>query len=173
MTTSVSKHASEAPSSFAHRIPVLAPITGRARSLASSIEPLIAMRACGDGVCIEVSGSQLFTPFEGTILQFAETGETLVLKANNGLILRLAFSSVLHQLMGERIRRHVRSGDNVTAKQCLMDFDLAFLRSQLTRVELYVTVLNGAKLRAITTPGGPDASMVVVANDDDLMTLFF
>ena len=133
----------------------------------------MAMRTCGDGVCVEVSGSQLFAPFDATVLQFATTGETLVLKAKNGLILRLGFSSKVHQLMGERLRRHVSTGDTVTTQQCLMDFDLAFLRNHLTRVELYVTVLNGAKLRAITTPGGPEASLVVVANDDNLMTLFF
>ncbi|MDM7861164.1 PTS glucose transporter subunit IIA [Alteromonas sp. ASW11-36] len=173
MTITVSKHVDKAPDSFAHSISISAPISGKVKSLATSNEALMAMRACGDGVCVDVSGSQLFAPFEASVIQSTATGETTVLKARSGLILRLGFASSVHQLMGERFRRHVSVGDRVAPQQCIMDFDLAFLRNHLPQVELYVTVLNGGKLRAITTPGGPQTSIAVVANSDDLMTLFF
>lgn len=131
------------------KIAIPSPLNGRVKPLDSVPLKVFSQRLLGEGIAIEPSGYQLFTPFDCKIDQLPATGEQIRLRASNGLLLLIQLGIGTERLMGEGFQFHVKEGDTVRKGDHILDFDLRKMKAQLDSILCPVTVLNSQKVKGI------------------------
>lgn len=162
------------PQRCKHAIDIIAPVSGSVLPITSISNGLVALGVIGAGALIKVSGSQMYSPMNATVYDITPTGNRIDLKTQNGLLLRVEFLPDISHFHGERIRFHVKKGQNVQAGTCLFDFDRQFLKTDSGDLNVTVTILNRISPRGINLHIPPSASQKrVVAAQDRLMTAYW
>lgn len=149
------------------RIDILSPVSGVATTLDTLSNSLFSQRMFGEGVAIEVSGYQVFAPFDAKVIDFPATGHRIRLKNKHGVKLQIQCGMVSEFFYGEGFKRKVKSGQFVKQGQLLLEFDMRKLRQTLDATAFTVTVLNSDKLKGVLIKAGR-----ITALEDTLLSLF-
>ncbi|WJG07981.1 PTS glucose transporter subunit IIA [Aliiglaciecola sp. LCG003] len=152
---------------YSKRIDILSPISGAVKNLDEVDQPLFQQRLFGEGVAIDTSGYQLFSPFDAKVLEFKETAHRIVVKDKHGLRVQIQFGAASHKLFGESFKRKVRVGEIVKQGQILLEFDPRKLRLALECPIFFVTLLNSDKVRGVSLK-----RQKVSAGEDILFSVF-
>ncbi|NCP63268.1 MAG: PTS glucose transporter subunit IIA [Paraglaciecola sp.] len=131
-----------------HALTLLSPVTGRVLPIESAVDPLCRERLFGDGVVIEPSGFQLFSPLDAVVTARPVSGEIIKLRGKNGLQLAIQLGMNGQNLMGLGIKHRVTLGDKVKAGQLILEFDRIAMR-QLVSDQVVFTLLNSDKVLAM------------------------
>ena len=147
---------------------ILSPLAGKVLPLENAVDTLFANRMFGDGVVIEPAGYQLLAPFNGTVIELSASGNQIRLRSENGLqlMIQMGFDSQL--MMGLGFKTKINKGQQFTTSQVLLEFDLNFMKRQLSSVQCPVTLLNSDKIKAIVPH-----YYKVLAGQDKLMTVYW
>jgi sugar PTS system EIIA component len=150
-----------------HVLTLLSPVTGRVFPIERAVDPLCRQRLFGDGVVIEPSGFQLFSPLDAVVSALPMSGEIIKLRAANGLQLAIQLGMDGQNLMGLGIKLRVKRGERVSTGQLLLEFDRLALR-QLVSDQVVVTLLNSDKVLAMQ-----GHYFSVMAARDPVLTVFW
>ncbi|WP_100641754.1 PTS glucose transporter subunit IIA [Alteromonas facilis] len=151
-------------------IDVLSLCNGTAFPHVNAPDNTVALGLFGHGAYIQLTGSQLFAPFDGHVINISPTCHTLTLRALNGLVLRIAFTPNVQSLMGLKFRRHSKNKHKISSGQCLLDFDINLLKQNVGIPGIAVTILNPLKSIELHT-NHADKGRKIVALSDTLMTV--
>ncbi|MGC5702191.1 phosphoenolpyruvate--protein phosphotransferase [Pseudomonas sp. NFXW11] len=107
-----------------NQLTLSAPLSGPVLALCRVPDPVFASGAMGDGLAIDPLDDTLHAPCAGLVVQVARTGHALTLRAANGaeILLHLGLDSV--ELQGQGFAMLVKEGQEVSAGQPLLRFDL-------------------------------------------------
>lgn len=100
---------------------ILAPLSGKAVSLAETNDPAFASESLGKGVAIIPSEGKLYAPCDAEVT--ALLGHAIGLLCENGaeLLVHIGIDTV--ELNGQHYKSHVAEGDKVSAGDLLIEFD--------------------------------------------------
>jgi sugar PTS system EIIA component len=104
--------------------PVLAPVAGRAVPLKDVPDPVFSQGMVGHGAAIDPPREVIdaVAPVSGKLLKLMPHAYIVVAPDNVGVLVHLGLDTV--QLKGEGFTTHVSQGDNVTAGQVVITYDV-------------------------------------------------
>lgn len=103
---------------------VLAPVEGRAVALHDVPDPVFSQGMVGHGAAIDPPREVIaaLAPVAGKILKLLPHAYVIMTPDNVGILVHLGLDTV--KLQGEGFTAHVREGDNVSAGQRVITFDV-------------------------------------------------
>ena len=106
------------------KTPVLAPVEGRAVPLAEVPDPVFSQGMVGYGAAIDPPRRVIdaVAPVSGKILKLLPHAYVIMTPDNVGILVHLGLDTV--QLKGEGFTTHVSQGDDVTAGQVMITYDV-------------------------------------------------
>ncbi|MBO3154831.1 glucose PTS transporter subunit IIA [Dermatophilus congolensis] len=104
------------------------PLQGVVKPLSSVSDDAFAIGAVGPGVAIEVTGTEVFAPADGTVSFIAQGGQAVGVQLENGVELLVHIGTGTASLGGRGFEAHVKRGDKVSAGHKLVTFDPAVIR---------------------------------------------
>lgn len=108
---------------------IASPLTGDLVTLAEVPDEVFASGVMGKGLAIVPSEGKVHAPTNGTITTIFPTGHAVGITTENGaeILIHIGLDTV--QLEGEGFKKHVKAGDQVTAGQLLIEFDIDIIKA--------------------------------------------
>lgn len=128
---------------------VYAPVSGRVVAMEDIPDTTFSQGILGWTMGIEPSDGVVRAPFDGTVVQAADTGHAVGLVSADGMELLIHVGVDTVDMGGTGFDIKVKEGDGVKAGQLLMTFDR----------------------KAIADAGHPDVAVVIVLNPDDYTSI--
>ena len=121
---------------------VSAPLSGEAIPLEEIPDEVFSQGILGKGCGIEPAGETVCAPFDGEIVQVADTGHAIGLVNASGieLLIHVGLDSVA--MNDEGFKPLARTGDKVTAGRPLLRFSLAKIKAAGLRATTAVVITN-------------------------------
>lgn len=123
-------------------IQLLAPLTGKAVSLADVPDPVFSEKMMGDGFAIEPSDGIVVSPVEGEIMQVFPTKHAVGIRARNGAEILVHIGLETVSLKGEGFETHVKQGDSVKAGDKLVTFDMTVINEKAKSAITPIIITN-------------------------------
>jgi phosphoenolpyruvate-protein phosphotransferase len=105
------------------KLKLIAPMSGAVIPLERVPDPVFAEKMVGDGIAIDPTSQFVFAPCSGKIVQLHPALHAITIAHESGaqVLLHIGLDTV--KLKGEGFKAKVRTGDNVTQGQLLIEFD--------------------------------------------------
>lgn len=158
----------QTPSEYRHKVAVPAPVSGKIIAFNQLDSILLSAGYYGPGFAISTSSNKVISPFGGEILTCDPLDYSVVIKASNGLKLKVKIGINTTGLMGEKCSFSVSTGQTVKQGQLLMHIVPAWLKQRGIEPVCIVTLLNAKKVIALTANAGRRC----IALQDSLFTLY-
>ena len=126
---------------------LVSPLAGWCASLDDSPDPVFSGRILGDGVSIDPTSGDVFSPCDATVSSVTKSGHAVNLTAGNGaeLLIHVGIDTV--KLDGEGFEAKVAAGDVVKTGDLLLRFDLERVARAAPSLRSPVLLLNSSGLR--------------------------
>lgn len=147
---------------------IMSPATGSVTSLSEAHSLLYRSRILGEGVAIALNKGEIYAPSQLVITRVDMAKGAVLATTTKGLKLLFQLGHPEHHHHSERMQFHVKTGDKINAKQCLVTCDPLWMKQQGTQPYLYFTLLNARQLAAIQCHSFSD----IRALEEPLFTLF-
>lgn len=148
-------------------VTVMAPLNGRVIPLDEMPSAVFTQRLLGEGVAMEPSGYQVFSPIAGKVEKLDSTGEQIRIKNSSGLQVLIHIGTDTKRLMGESVKFHAKEGSSVALNAPLLDFNLTLFKRNLPSTLVAITVLNSNKTKGIIPH-----YRSVLAKEDSVFTVY-
>jgi len=153
------KYENTAPKSEAAALPAIstapatiyAPVGGNLITMERIPDETFASGVLGKGIGIEPENGTVIAPFDGEIVQAANTGHAVGILSADGMELLIHVGVDTVEMNGDGFSMKVKEGDKVKAGQMLLTFDR----------------------KKIAAAGHPDTVVVMLTNADDFQTVDF
>jgi PTS system glucose-specific IIA component len=148
---------------------VLAPIAGRAVPLQDVPDPVFSQGMVGYGAAVEPPSAVIdaVAPVSGKLLKLMPHAYIVMTAANVGVLVHLGLDTV--QLKGEGFTTHVSQGDDVTAGQVIITYDVPSVQARGLNPIVPVVVMDEREA-ANVTPSDAVASGADIASGAALFT---
>jgi glucose-specific phosphotransferase system IIA component len=109
---------------------VLAPVAGRAVPLADVPDPVFSQGMVGYGAAIDPQRGvvEAVAPVSGKLLKLMPHAYIVMTRDNMGVLVHLGLDTV--QLKGDGFTTHVNQGDDVTAGQLVITYDVSSVEAK-------------------------------------------
>ena len=124
------------------KTPVLAPVGGRAVALHDVPDPVFSQGMVGYGAAIDPPREVIdaVAPVSGKVLKLLPHAYIVMTSDNVGVLVHLGLDTV--QLNGEGFTAHVRQGDDVTAGQVIITYDVPSVEAKGLNPVVPVVVMD-------------------------------
>lgn len=149
--------------------PVLAPVAGRAVPLSEVPDPVFSAGMVGHGVAVDPPQEVIdaVAPVSGKLLKLMPHAYVIMTADNVGVLVHLGIDTVA--LNGEGFTTHVTQGDDVTAGQKVITYDVPAIAAKGLNPIVPVVVMDEREADNIT-PAEPVLEGAAVAPGDELFT---
>ncbi len=106
------------------------PITGQVIPLNEVADEVFASRAMGDGVAVQPTNGDIFSPVNGEVVTVFPTKHAVGFKTDNGLEVLIHIGLNTVDLNGKGFEMSIKQGDRVTKGQKIGHVDLKLLQDQ-------------------------------------------
>ncbi|MGB3353275.1 MAG: PTS glucose transporter subunit IIA [Mycobacterium sp.] len=151
------------------RTPVLAPVAGRAVPLSDVPDPVFSAGMVGYGAAVDPPHEvvEAIAPVSGKLLKLLPHAYVIMTVDNVGVLVHLGLDTVA--LDGEGFTIHVTQGDDVTAGQRVITYDVPAITAKGLNPIVPVVVMDEREAENIT-PAEAVLEGAVLAAGDDLFT---
>lgn len=151
------------------RTPVLAPVAGRAVPLSDVPDPVFSAGMVGYGAAVDPPREVVdaVAPVSGKLLKLLPHAYVIMTADNVGVLVHLGLDTVA--LNGEGFTTHVTEGDDVTAGQKVITYDVPAIAAKGLNPIVPVVVMDEREADNITPAEGV-LEGAVLASGDDLFT---
>ena len=146
----------------AARLEILAPLSGVLIPLESVPDPVFAQKMVGDGISLDPTSGELFAPVSGVVTQLHQAHHALTITTAEGIevLVHIGIDTVL--LKGEGFKPAVKQGDQITAGQLLISFDVDLVARKARSLLTQILIANVEKvLRFVPASGLVEAGKSV------------
>ncbi|WP_422742083.1 PTS sugar transporter subunit IIA [Mycobacterium sp. WMMD1722] len=148
---------------------VLAPVAGRAVPLSDVPDPVFSAGMVGHGAAVDPPHEVIdaVAPVSGKLLKLLPHAFVVMTADNVGVLVHLGIDTVA--LNGEGFTTHVTQGDDVSAGQKVITYDVPAIAAKGLNPIVPVVVMDEREPDNIT-PAGPVLEGAAVAPGDELFT---
>lgn len=147
-------------------IPILAPVSGEIVPIEKVPDVVFAEKIVGDGIAILPQGEQILAPIDGTIGKIFETNHAFSIESPQGLELFVHFGVGTVELRGNGFTRLAEEGQQVSAGDPILAFDLSYLREHADSLLTPVVLANMEDIKYLEKAQGK-----VTAGKDVIFTV--
>ena len=145
------------------RLEIKSPLNGFLMPLEQVPDPVFSAKLLGDGIAIDPISSTLCAPCDGRIIQLHNGHHSLTVATAEGIELLLHIGLDTVELAGAGFSARVREGDEVTAGDPLIDFDIDYLATHAPSLLTMVIVTNGERVAGMQKARGQaEASITTI-----------
>ncbi|MYL47712.1 PTS glucose transporter subunit IIA [Virgibacillus halodenitrificans] len=146
---------------------LIAPLDGEVLSLEEVPDPVFAEKMMGDGMAIKPSGSTVYSPIQGKVMQVFPTKHAIGLQAENGAEILIHIGLETVNLKGEGFEVFVKEGDSVKVGDKLVQFDKQIIEQKAASTITPIIITNTADMGEIKKT----EKKQVVAGQDEVMVV--
>lgn len=148
---------------------VLAPVAGRAVALADVPDPVFSQGMVGYGAAVDPPRTvvEAVAPVSGKLLKLMPHAYIVMTPDNVGVLVHLGLDTVA--LKGEGFTTHVSQGDDVTAGQLVITYDVAAVQAKGLNPIVPVVVMDERESDNVT-PSDAVTAGAEIASGGDLFT---
>lgn len=136
-------------SKFNRNETIYMPVIGKLISLEAIADGVFSAGILGKGAGIEPEDGMVYAPFNGKIVQIADTKHAIGLESENGVELLIHVGMDTVEMNGKGFDLLVHEGDSVTKGQKLMSFSMDAIKEAGYRTTIAVVVTNSDQFEAI------------------------
>jgi glucose-specific phosphotransferase system IIA component len=125
------------------------PVIGKLISLEAIADGVFSAGILGKGAGIEPEDGMVYAPFDGKIVQIADTKHAIGLESENGVELLIHVGMDTVEMNGKGFDLLVHEGDSVTQGQKLMSFSMDAIQEAGYRTTIAVIVTNSDQFESI------------------------
>ena len=144
-----------------------APLTGKAVALEQVPDPVFSEKMMGDGMAIEPTENQVFSPVEGEVVSVFPTKHAITIRSKSGAEILIHMGLETVKLNGEGFQVHVAEGDKVKKGNPIAEFDIQQVSNTGTKIITPIILLNGEQFKIEnkqnnqSVTGGQDVMMEI------------
>lgn len=144
---------------------LIAPLSGPLLPIEQVPDPVFAQKMVGDGVSIDPTDQMLLAPCSGRVLHIHHAGHAVTVVTPEGVkvLMHLGLDTV--SLKGKGFTPRVKTGQDVTTGDPLIEFDADFLARNARSLLTQIVIANGDSVEDLTACSG-----MVRAGVDPIMT---
>ncbi|WLD92814.1 N-acetylglucosamine-specific PTS transporter subunit IIBC [Alkalihalobacillus sp. AL-G] len=118
------------------------PIDGKIIPITEVDDPTFSEKMMGDGFAIEPTGSTVYSPVDGKVVNLFPTKHAIGIESDQGyeILIHVGLDTV--DLKGQGFQSYVKSGDEVKKGQKLLDLDLSYIRSNARSAVIPIVFTN-------------------------------
>ena len=146
-------------------VSIHSPLNGHVIKLEDVPDPVFSQKMLGDGIAIEPTSGELYSPVDGKVVQVFPTKHAIGLITDNGLEVLVHIGLETVQMKGEGFETHVKEGDKVKVGQPLISFSIPLIKEKAKSIITPIVITNGDKVERIALDGVEEA----VAKDTIIM----
>lgn len=109
---------------------VYSPLNGTAVPLSKVSDPAFAQGFMGKGAAVLPSEGRLYAPASGTVAALFETCHAIGIMTEAGMEVLLHIGVDTVEMKGDGFKAHVKQGDQVSAGQMLISFDIGKIKGR-------------------------------------------
>ena len=136
-------------SKFNRNETIYMPVIGKLISLEAIADGVFSAGILGIGAGIEPEEGMVYAPFNGKIVQIADTKHAIGLESENGVELLIHVGMDTVEMNGKGFDLLVHEGDSVTKGQKLMSFSMDAIKEAGYRTTIAVIVTNSDQFESI------------------------
>lgn len=123
---------------------ICAPVSGTARPLTESADPVFSSESLGKGAAIDPTDDTVYSPAAGTVSALFPTNHAIGITTDSGaeILIHLGINTV--ELEGRHFEAFVTTGERVSAGQKLVAFDRTAIEKEGYNPQVMVIVTNTA-----------------------------
>lgn len=129
---------------------IMSPITGKVVKIEDVPDQVFSQKMIGDGIAIEPSEGIVVAPIDGEIVQIFPTNHAVGIRGKDGLEILIHIGMDTVAMAGEGFKGHVVQGDQVTAGDKLVSFDLNLIREKAESIISPVVITNFEAIASLT-----------------------
>lgn len=129
------------------------PVTGKVISLKEIADGVFSEGILGMGVGIEPEEGVVYAPFDGKIIQIADTKHAIGLESRYGIELLIHVGMDTVEMKGEGFNILVKEGESVTRGQKMMSFSMDTIKKAGYQTTTAVIVTNTDHFESIRVVG--------------------
>ncbi len=133
---------------------ILAPVSGRLVPIEQVPDVVFSEKIVGDGLAIDPTGHQVVAPIDGTIGQIFDANHAFSLESPLGLELFVHFGIDTVELRGAGFTRLAEAGQQVSAGDPILEFDLDYLKNHAKSVLTPVVIANMEDVKSLEKQDG-------------------
>ncbi len=130
-------------------INIYAPVSGEIVEIEQVPDVVFAEKIVGDGIAISPTGNMIHAPIDGVIGKIFETNHAFSIESDDGLELFVHFGIGTVELQGNGFKRLAEEGQQVTAGEPIVSFDLEYIRNQVDSILTPVVLANMEDVKSI------------------------
>lgn len=119
---------------------ILAPMTGKAVTLADTGDATFAAEVLGKGAAVDPAEGKVYAPFDATVATLM--GHAVGLEGKNGVEMLIHIGIDTVQLDGKHYTPHCTEGQEVKAGDLLMEFDIPAIQAEGYKTVTPVIITN-------------------------------
>lgn len=127
---------------------LLAPVDGKAIAVTEVEDKVFKDKILGDGIAIEPSSDDVYSPCDGEIFQIAHTFHAVCIKSDDGLEILIHMGLDTVKLEGKGFKCDLKQGQKVMRGDKLMSFDRKFIEKQGFKTVTPCIITNMDKLKS-------------------------
>ncbi|WP_175639405.1 PTS sugar transporter subunit IIA [Metabacillus schmidteae] len=127
--------------------PVHAPLTGKLVSLEEVPDPVFSQKMMGDGIAIDPSENQVFSPVDGEVVSVFPTKHAITIRSKSGAELLIHMGLETVKLNGEGFHVLVGEGDKIKIGNPIAEFDINKVSNTGTKIITPIVLLNGEQFK--------------------------
>lgn len=119
-----------------------APLTGKVVLLEEVPDPVFSEKMMGDGIAIDPTQNQVFSPVDGEIVSVFPTKHAITIRSKSGAELLIHMGLETVKLNGEGFHVLVEEGDKIKKGNPIAEFDINKVSNTGTKVITPIILLN-------------------------------
>lgn len=132
---------------FGSKKNIIAPISGNCIEITKCEDPVFSEKILGDGVAIEPTNGDVFSPVDGEIIQTVDTKHAIGIKSNDGAEILIHCGIETVSLNGQGFENFVSLGDKVKVGQKIISMDLDFIKEKGLSTVTPVVITNYQEIK--------------------------
>lgn len=149
---------------------IYAPVSGKIVQLEDVPDPVFSQKMMGEGIAIIPFEGKIHAPVNGEVIQIPDTKHAVGIRAEDGseILIHIGLETVA--LNGEGFTVNVKTGDNVSVGQSLVDFDLKYVGENAQDIISPIVITNSdasSKAYSMTdeTEGKSGETVIITISD--------
>ncbi|OZU87707.1 PTS glucose transporter subunit IIA [Virgibacillus indicus] len=124
------------------KMEIIAPVNGEIVQLEEVPDPVFSEKMMGEGIAIMPTDGKFQSPVNGKVVQVPDTKHAVGIETEDGIEILMHIGLDTVELKGEGFKSLVKTGDQITVGQVLIEAELEYIREHAKSIVTPIVITN-------------------------------